>query len=119
MPSSASASAAASAICTIFDQAMIVTSVPSRFTSATPSGIGVLAVGDLALVGVEHLALDEHDRVVVADRGLEQALGVVRRRRHHDLEAGDVRVERLERLAVLRADLCRRAARAAEHDRAA
>ena len=48
---------------------------------------------------------------------LEQALGVVRRRRHHDLSPGTCAYMRLERLAVLRAELCGRAARAAEHDR--
>ena len=84
-----------------------------------PSGIDeVVVVGDLALHVVEHLALDEDDRVVVADRGLEQALGVGGRGGRHDLQAGDVRVRRFERLRVLRGQLQRRARRSAEDDRA-
>ena len=79
--------------------------------------IACLGVGHFPRRVVERLALDEHDRVVVADRGLQQALRVVRGRRHHDLEARHVRVEALERLAVLRADLHRRTTRPAEHDR--
>ena len=46
--------------------------------------------------------LDEHDRVVVADRGGEQALRVGGRRRHHDLQTSDVGEPRFERLRVLR-----------------
>ena len=66
---------------------------------------------------VERLALDEDDRVVVADRRLQQALRVRRRRRHHHLEPGHVRVEVLERTASAARRAVRRAARAAEHDR--
>src|SRR5512135_3730974 len=61
----------------------------------------VLAVRDLALQVVEHLAFDEDHRVVVPDGALEQPLGVRRRRRHHDLEARDVGVVALECLGVL------------------
>ena len=71
--------------------ATIVRSSPSRFTSATPNGIVYSSSGTGALRREHHLVLEEDDRVVVADRGLEQALGVVRRRRERDLEPGDVR----------------------------
>ena len=77
----------------------------------------VLLVGHLALGVVEHLALEHADRVVVADRALEQPLRVVRRAGRDDLEAGDVREPALPRLRVLRGELQRGAVRAAEHDR--
>ena len=77
----------------------------------------ILLLGHFALGVVEHLALEEAHRVVVANRALEQALRVVRRARRDDLEARDVREPRLERLRVLRRELQRGAVRAAEHDR--
>ena len=40
---------------------------------------------------VQALRLEEHHRIVVLDRGDQQALGVVRIRGHHDFEAADVR----------------------------
>ena len=51
----------------------------------------VLVVRHFALGVVEHLAFEEAHRVVVADGGLEQSLGVVRRAGRDHLEAGDVR----------------------------
>ena len=64
-------------------------------------GVGLLGHGPLS--HVQPLVLDEDDRVGVAD-GLDQhALGVVGRRGRHDLQAGHVRVQRVERLRVLRA----------------
>ena len=51
------------------------------------AGIGVLALRNLAGHAPVHLVLDEDDRVVVADRRLEQTLRVVRGRRQHDLQA--------------------------------
>jgi hypothetical protein len=77
----------------------------------------VLPFGNLALHVVEHLALDEDDRIVVSDGALEEALGVGRCRRHDDLETGDVGVIALEGLRVLRGELQRRAARAAKDRR--
>ena len=76
-----------------------------------------LAVGHLALHRVVHLVLDEDDRVVVADRRLQQALRVGRRRRQDDLEARHVRDPRLQRLAVLRGGASRRAERRAQRQR--
>jgi hypothetical protein len=66
---------------------------------------------------VEDLVLEEDDRVRVADGGLEQAFRVSRCVRHHDLEAGHVRVPGGVVVAVLRAHARRGAVRAAEHDR--
>ena len=68
----------------------------------------VRIVRHLALHGVERLALDEDDRIVVADGGLEQALGVGRRRRPHHLEPGHVR----RSTSPSTASAARRAARA-------
>ena len=50
----------------------------------------VLAVGHLAVLEREQVVVQVDDRVVVADRGRHQALGVGRRRRHDDL-AGPAR----------------------------
>ena len=55
-------------------------------------------------LAVEDLVLEEDHRVGIADRALEQALRVGGRIRHHDLEAGHVRVPGGVILAVLRAD---------------
>ena len=77
IPSSASFSAAFSARSTISENAVMVTSSPSRRTLALPIGSDeVVDLGHVEALAVEHLVLEEHDRVGVADRGLEQALGV-------------------------------------------
>ena len=86
-----------------------VTSLPSRAMLAEPhrhEEVGV--VGDLALHAVERLALHEEDRVVVADGGLQQALGVGRHRRREHLEARACE----RRSAPSRASAARRPARA-------
>ena len=65
-------------------------------------GDGVGLLGHRRLAHVQPLVLDEDDRVGIADGLDEQALGVVRGRRRHDLQAGHVRVQRVERLASAR-----------------
>ena len=71
------------------------------------------------MLAVEQLVLEEDDRVVGADRGLEQALGVGRAiGRDHD-QPGHVRVPAAVILAVLGADAAGGAVGPAEHDRAA
>jgi hypothetical protein len=40
--------------------------------------------------------LEEHDRVVVADRGGQQSLGVIRVGRGHDLDARKMGIEPVE-----------------------
>ena len=77
----------------------------------------VLAIGDLALRVVEHLALQHEHRVVIANGALEQALGVCRGARRDDLESGDVHEPGLPRLGVLCRQLQRRAVGSAEHER--
>ena len=49
------------------------------------------------------LVLEVDHGVGVADRGFQHALGVVGRRRRDDLEAGDVREQRFDRLRVVHA----------------
>ena len=78
----------------------------------------VAVVRHLALdAPVEVLVLEEQDGVRVLDRGDEQALRVLGRRRAHDLEAGDVREARLRVLRVERPAREAAAGRKAQHDR--
>ena len=70
-------------------------------------------------LAVEDLVLEEDDRVRIADRGLEQALGVGGRVGLDDLQARDVAVPGGIVLAVLGGDARRGAVRAAEDDRRA
>ena len=62
----------------------------------------VFLLGDGSLDREHHLVLEHDDGVVLANRGLEQALRVVRCRREHDLDPRNVRDERVQALAVLR-----------------
>ena len=57
-----------------------VMSSPSRATRPGRSRGRGRRLGDVAALAVEVLVLDEDHRVVVADRRLEQALGVARGR---------------------------------------
>ena len=59
--------------------------------------------GDFSLEVVELRVFEKYDGVVVTDRLNEEALGIVRRRRNDDLEAGDVSKNRVQALRVLRA----------------
>ena len=77
----------------------------------------VIVVRHFALGVVQHFAFKEAHRIVIADGGLEESLGIVRRGGGHDLEAGNVRQPRFPRLGVLRTELQRGTVRAAEHHR--
>ena len=77
----------------------------------------VLAVGHLPADAVQRLVLDEYDRVLVADRGLQQALGVGGCRGHGDEQAGDVQEHRLQAVRVGRAELVAGALGHADHQR--
>ena len=91
---------------------------PARSRSALPIGIGVVLVGDFAAqAAVALLVLEEQDRVVVADRALQQALAVVRGARDDDLQAGDVEEQRLDALRVVQAAVHAGAERRSEDDR--
>ena len=79
----------------------------------------IVELGHVEALAVEQLILEEDDRVLAADRGLEQALGVGRVIGRDDDQAGHAGVPRAVILAVLRADPARRAVGPAEHDRAA
>ncbi len=76
----------------------------------------MLALGNLALGVVEHLAFHEDDGVVIPDGALEQTLGVGRRGRCNDLEARHVGIPALEGLGMLRSELQRRTTGPPEHD---
>ena len=103
MPSSASASAACSARSTISEKATIVTSVAlAQRSLARPIGsTKSSSLRHLEALAVEDLVLEEDDRVGIADRGLEQALGVGRRIGRDDLEPRAVAVPGAVLLAVL------------------
>ncbi len=79
----------------------------------------VLELRHLEGLAVEDLVFEEHDRIGIADRGLEQALGIGRRVGRDHLEARAVAVPGAVFLAVLGADPGGGAIRPAEHDRAA
>ena len=73
----------------------------------------------LALLLVDRKVLDHEHGVVVADGGLQQTLGVGRRGRGHDLQAGRAGEPAVERLRVLGGELIARPVRRADHQRAA
>ena len=88
----------------------------------------VRAADGQSVLGLRHLAADqaigalvlqEDDGVVVAHGALEQPLGVVRRRRRHDLETGRVREERLDALGMVKAAPHAAPVRGAQHHRRA
>ena len=90
MPALGSWFAAANARCTVAPYVTIVTSVPSRTTFALPNGIMKFGPGIRRLVvrlAVEVLVLEEDHRIVAADRGAQQAVGVERGRRTDDAQA--------------------------------
>lgn len=72
---------------------------------------------ELERLAVHELALEHDDRVVVADRRLEQTLGIGGVPRRHDLEAGHRRVPRGVALRVCGTDRGWDRVRAAEHNR--
>ena len=61
---------------TIQPVATIVTSLPARFTSATPNGTTYSPSGTAPFVEHEHVVVQINDGIVVANRGLHQPLRV-------------------------------------------
>ena len=97
---------------------MTVICVPGWVICGLAERHDVVAVGDVAADGAVHLlVLEEEHRVVVADRGSEQARGVVRRRGDDDLEPGHVGEERLDRLRVVQRAVDAAAVRGADGHR--
>ena len=77
-----------------------------------------LAVRHFALGRIERLVLEKDHRIGIAHRGRQQADDVARRRRRHDLEAGDHHAPVLDALGMLRAE-ARAGAVAGAHDQRA
>ncbi len=77
----------------------------------------VLPVGHLAPLAVERLVLDEDHGVLVADRGLQQALGVGGGGGGGDEQPGHVHEERLQAVGVRGPQLVARALGHAHHQR--
>ena len=78
----------------------------------------VVELRHLEALAVENFVLQEHHRAWIADRRLEQALGVGGGVRRDHLEPGHMGVPGRVVLAVLRGDAGGSAVRPAEHDRA-
>jgi hypothetical protein len=68
-------------------------------------------------LAVKDFVFEEDHRIGIADRRLQQPLGVARRVGRDHLQSGDVRIPGRVVLAVLSGDAGRRAIRSAEHDR--
>src|SRR5690242_8566141 len=75
----------------------------------------VLALRNFALQTIEDFRFDKNDRVVITNRGLQQALGICGRGRGHYLEARDVAEPGFQRLGMLGGKLMAGAARPAYH----
>ena len=97
--SGAACSAAASALDTAPPVATTVISEPSRRTRATPSGTSHSPSGTSSCRHVHHAVLEVEHRVVVADRGFQQPLGIVHGGGHHDLDPRGVDEPALEAAA--------------------
>src|SRR5690606_1659143 len=77
-------------------------------------------VGDLLFrIPIYTCGLEEYDRIRVADRGEQQAVGTRGRRRTYDANSGDVRDHRFDRLGVMLGRVDTAAVRYAQHDGAA
>src|SRR5215472_13451070 len=77
----------------------------------------ILVVRNLAFDSVERFVLQKHHRIVPANRGFEQALGVGRGCRNRHAQARAMQKVRLQALAVLGAQLMAPALRGTNHQR--
>ena len=84
---------------------MMVTSLAYAFDVGAPDRHDIIAVGHRIAQIVEHAVLEKDHRVVVADGGCHQALGIGRRRRHHDFQAGNVNRPGMQALRMLRSEI--------------
>ena len=96
----------------------MVASLPGRTILAVPSVSTISPSGTSPLLGVERLVLAEDHRIGIAHRRRHQADHIGRRRRRHDLEAGDHHAPVLDALRMLRAEPRARAVAGADHQRA-
>ena len=111
-------SAACNASGTVIERATIVQSVPSRFTSATPSGI-VKSSSSGTSPFSPYIRSCSMKMTGLSSRidDFQQSFRIRRGRRLHDLQAGKIRIHRFERMRVLRRNLISRSVRAAKNDR--
>ena len=77
----------------------------------------MIAVRHEPLHRVHHLVLEDHNGVVIPDRGLQQPLRVGGRGRQADLQSRDVRDPGVEALRVLRPRAASRAERRPDRQR--
>ena len=100
-----------SARSSISSVATIVTSEPSRTTTALPtSAMLLVAAPDRPLARRRGRVLEEQHRVARADRGAQHAVGAVRRAGRRDLQARQAHVPGLAGRGVLRAEAAGRPA---------
>jgi hypothetical protein len=59
-------------------------------------------IGHVAAGGIKRLVFQEDHRIIVADRGAQQAFHIGRRGGHHHFQAGHAGQDLVDRLAVLR-----------------
>ncbi len=98
--------------------ATIVTSSPCALDVGHAKGNAFVAFGHLAGRCVEHLVLEEHDQIVVADGAEQEPLGVGGGRGHDALDAGHVGEDRVVAAGVLAGGADPGADHGADHQRA-
>ena len=84
-----------------------VMSLPTRFTSATPSGIVYSSCWHRPFQLVHHFVFEEDHGIVVADSAFEQTLGIVGRGGNDDFQSGNMAQPGVQALAVLRGGAAR------------
>ena len=94
-----------------------VMSSPARFTSATPNGMVYSSSGTGPLSWYIILSSKKTTGIVVADRALQQPLGIVGRRGQRDLQARDMADPGVQALASAARRTARRAQRGAQDHR--
>ncbi len=79
-----------------------MTSRPARLISARPNGSGAGSSGKRAFDAQQPCVVDDEGRVGARHRAADEAVGIRRRRRRHDLEAGRIGEHAVRAVAVLR-----------------
>ena len=95
----------------------MVTSFPGRWMVDCPMGNDVIPIRDFATRLIQRGVFDEQDRVIGADGSFQQSLGICRRPRRDNLQAGEMGKDRIRRLGMGGAQLAPAAAHSADHQR--